>query len=85
MATLNMNLREIRQTVYGRDMRKPIADGILHVGIEMISRYDREFNEVQRPELQRLEEKLQRSITSYSLTNLHDDYYTLTLTRVNHQ
>lgn len=29
MPTFNQDIREIRQTVYGRDMREPIADAIL--------------------------------------------------------
>ena len=31
MATVNADLREIRQCVYGRDMREPIVDALLHI------------------------------------------------------
>lgn len=34
MPSFNQDIREIRQTVYGRDMREPVADAILKVKLD---------------------------------------------------
>ena len=44
MPTFNQDIREIRQTVYGRDMREPIADAILKVKLD-----DRQIDLPERP------------------------------------
>lgn len=44
MPSFNQDIREIRQTVYGRDMREPIADAILKVKLD-----DRKVELPERP------------------------------------
>ena len=44
MPSFNQDIREIRQTVYGRDMREPVADAILKVKLD-----DRKVELPERP------------------------------------
>ena len=78
MATVKMDVREIRQTVYGRDMREPIADGLEQIGITG----SRSCQDLQK-KVQTVKNEQGERVTAFSAEQISGDYYRLVVTRAN--
>lgn len=76
MAAIDADIREIRQTVYGRDMREPIADACEHI------RKTAEKELLQREsETSRIERLSGSQLTAAAVENYYGDDWALIFTR----